>query len=178
MAVDLTLRRYRPADLQALFLLDQVCFPAPFRFSLRSMRQFAEAAGAISVVAHRAENSAADRSIVGFAIVHVGAYGDADAGYVATLDVAPNVRRMGVARRLMAEVERMAVEAGARRMILHVFTRNEGAIQVYEGLGYEPTGVVEGFYGLDRDGPLDAFVYGKELELPIGVGFGPVDGVS
>jgi ribosomal-protein-alanine N-acetyltransferase len=73
-----------------------------------------------------------------------------------TLDVAENYRRVGLAGRLMREVEARAATAGARSMELHVFTGNEGAIRFYERLGYARVGVRRRFYGAAG---LDAFVY-------------------
>lgn len=161
MTTGITLRRYRPADLQAIFRMDQVCFEEPFRFGVRSMRRFAEAPGAIAILACLPEGT--NEAVAGFVIVRVEGTGPRCGAYVETLDVAPAMRRKGVASSLMAEGERQAVGAGALRMTLHVFTRNAGAIRTYEGLGYSRMGEIEGFYGLDGDGPLDAFVYAKEL---------------
>src|SRR5580698_1603940 len=147
------LRNYRPSDLEAIFRLDEVCFSAEFRFDREAMLAFAEARNAIAVVAE-----AGGGEVVGFVIVHLEGAATNQRGYVVTLDVAENYRRIGLAGRLMPEVEARAAAAGARWMELHVFTGNEGAIRFYERLGYVRVGVQRRFYGAAG---LDAFAYRK-----------------
>jgi ribosomal-protein-alanine N-acetyltransferase len=146
----LTLREYRPGDLQALYALDVVCFEPPFRFSRHAMRSFAEAAGAVTVLAE------AQGELAGFCIAQL----EKQIAYVVTLDVAPGWQRRGLARRLMAELESKAHAAGATAMTLHVFTGNAGAIQFYESIGYGRLGRAEAFYGRG----LDALIYRKRFE--------------
>ena len=149
----IVLRDYRATDLEAIFRLDEVCFAVPFRFDRESMLAFAEARDAIVVVAE-----GAGEEIVGFVIAHVERAAAGRRAYVVTLDVAESHRRIGLAGRLMREVETRAAAAGAQGMELHVFTGNEGAIRFYERLGYVRVGVRRRFYGADG---LDAFVYRK-----------------
>jgi len=193
----------RPEDWRAMHALDELCFAAPFRFTRRAMRRFAETPGAITLLA---ESSG---QLVGFAIAHLESeerdpqtsdpqasdpqsagtqtdpsqsYGaqpyaaqlpeaqpyrapaaQLPAGrvaYVVTLDVAPDWRRRGLARRLMHALELRAHAAGADAIALHVFPGNLAALQLYEALGYQRIGVAADFYG---DG-LDALVYRKQLE--------------
>lgn len=158
MIRDMVLRRYRSEDLDAIFAMDQVCFGEPFRFDLRSMRRFAEARRAISLV-----TTEAGGRIVGFVIVQVERTPEGRQGYVVTLDVLPAERRGGVAATLMEEVEDLAAHAGARWMGLHVYAGNEGAIRFYEGRGYERVGIGPAFYGKADGAALDALVYRKEL---------------
>jgi ribosomal-protein-alanine N-acetyltransferase len=146
----ITLREYRTGDWQAMYALDLVCFEPPFRFSRRAMRGFAEAQGAISVLAEAAGN------LAGFCIVQM----EEQVGYVVTLDVAAAWRRRGLARRLIAEAETKMRAAGGTAMAIHVFPGNVGAVRFYEAIGYGRLGTVEGFYGRN----LDALAYGKWLE--------------
>ena len=147
----IVLRDYRPSDLEAMFRLDEVCFTEEFRFDRESMQGFAQARNAIVVVAEEAGGE-----MVGFVIAHVERTVAGRQGYVVTLDVAENYRRIGLAGRLMREAEERAAAAGARSMELHVFTGNEGAIRFYERAGYVRVGVRRRFYGAAG---LDAFVY-------------------
>jgi ribosomal-protein-alanine N-acetyltransferase len=147
---EVTLREYRTADLQSIYALDVVCFAPPFRFSRGAMRSFAEAAGAMTVLAEARDE------LAGFCIVQL----EKQTAYVVTLDVAPAWRRRGLARRLMAELESKARAAGATGMALHVFTGNTGAIQFYESVDYNRAGRAEDFYGRG----LDALVYRKKVE--------------
>ena len=152
--MEVTLREYRVGDVEAMYALDVVCFEPPFRFTKWAMRRFAEAKGAVTVVAE------AEGDLVGFAIVQMEGGGKAGSrGYVVTLDVAPAWRRQGLARRLMEAAEAKAAAAGAARMALHVFVGNVGAVRFYEGMGYRRAATAEGFYGQG----LDAAVYLKPL---------------
>jgi ribosomal-protein-alanine N-acetyltransferase len=149
------LRRFRVEDLEAIFRLDELCFSEEFRFDRESMRKFAEARGAIALIA---ENVSGE--LAGFAITHVEKMAVGRRAYVVTLDVAFRDRRTGVAGRLMEETERLAALAGAAWIELHVFVENEGAVRFYEGRGYRRLGTRAGFYGRR----LDAWVYRKDLE--------------
>jgi len=144
---EVMLREYRAGDWQAMHALDLLCFEPPFRFSRGAMRGFAEAAGAVTVLADAAEE------MVGFCVAHL----EGQTGYVVTLDVAAEWRRRGVARRLMEEVEARVRTKGGQDMELHVFTGNEGAIHFYEGMDYGRVGTARGFYGRG----MDALVYRK-----------------
>jgi len=152
-SAEITLRGYRSGDFEAMFALDEICFSPAFRFSRGAMRKFAEAKRARVVVAEQAGK------LVGFCIVHVERGGGGRVGYVVTLDVAPEVRRSGLAKRMVMELERQVREEGAGAMVLHVSVENEGAVRFYESLGYERAFTEEDFYG---DG-LGAWVYRKGL---------------
>jgi ribosomal-protein-alanine N-acetyltransferase len=147
-------RQYRQEDLESIFRLDEVCFSEEFRFDRRSMKAFAADSDAVTLIAE-------DRGeVVGFVIAHVKRVNAECRAYIVTLDVAPEQRRRGLARELMAAVEPRAVAAGARRIQLHVFTGNGAAIRFYERLGYKPNRLILGYYGAAG---LDAIVYEKEL---------------
>jgi GNAT superfamily N-acetyltransferase len=72
--------------------------------------------------------------------------------------VAPEVRRTGLARALLAHLEDTAREAGADVMVLETGLRQPEAIALYESAGYVP---VEGF-GYYKDFP-NARYFGKRL---------------
>jgi ribosomal-protein-alanine N-acetyltransferase len=133
-----------------MYALDLACFEEPFRFDLKSMRRFAQRAGAIVLVAEAADK------LAGFVIVQ---WERGRLAYVVTLDVAPGYRRMGLARALMSAAEQEALRSGAERVGLHVFAGNDAAVAFYERLGFEKVGVDAGFYG---EG-LDAWTYWKRL---------------
>ena len=133
--------------------LDVACFERPFRFTRAAMRRFAEAAKARVVIADGGDG------LAGFVILHVERSEGERVGYIVTLDVAAEQRRKGVARGLMLEAERQAIEAGCSMMALHVFTGNTAAIGFYESAGFERSHRVRGFYG---EG-LDAMVYHRVL---------------
>ena len=149
MGYGLVLREYREGDVDAMYALDLVCFEPVFRFSRRAMRRFAEARGAVTVLAEE------EGKLAGFCIVQV----EDGVGYVVTLDVAPAWRRRGAARLLMEDVEARVQAAGGHAMELHVFVGNVGAVRFYEAMGYGRVRLAEGFYGRGLDG----LVYGKRF---------------
>ena len=155
MADGIALREYRASDLDAIFRLDVMCFAEAFRFDRAAMRRFAQRKRAIALIAE-----GQDGEIRGFVIIHLEWDGNDRLGYVITLDIAPAFRREGLAARLMLEAEHRAKEQGARRMSLHVYAENEGAMRFYERMGYERVGEELGFYG---KAGLNALVYSKSL---------------
>jgi GNAT superfamily N-acetyltransferase len=64
--------------------------------------------------------------------------------------VAPSVRRVGLARAMLAHLEETARAAGAEAMVLETGIRQPEAITLYRSAGYTP---VRGF-GFYRDEPL------------------------
>jgi ribosomal-protein-alanine N-acetyltransferase len=148
------LRSYRPGDWQAMHALDLICFAPVFQFSRGAMRGFAEAPGAVTVLAE-AQGLEAQGELAGFCLTQL----DERTGYVVTLDVAPAWRCRGLAQRLMAEVERKLHSAGAEEMELHVFTGNAEAIRFYESIGYTQAGAAMDFYAQS----LHALLYRKRL---------------
>jgi ribosomal-protein-alanine N-acetyltransferase len=144
---DVKLREYRAGDSEAMYALDVICFEPAFRFSRRGMRRFAEARGAIAVLAE------SNGELAGFCIVQI----EEKFGYVVTLDVAAAWRRQGLARRLMAEMETRVRTAAGTGIALHVYTGNTGAVRFYEAIGYGRLELAEGFYGRG----LDALFYAK-----------------
>jgi ribosomal protein S18 acetylase RimI-like enzyme len=141
------------ADLNAMVALDDACFEEPFRFNRSSMKSFAEAKNACTLLAE------VDGQLAGFCILHVETSRRRLVGYIVTLDVAPAYRRCGLATKLMQGVERMAVAEECSAMLLHVYAENEGAIAFYQRLRFERLYEEEGFYGVG----LDAVVMHRRL---------------
>ena len=67
-------------------------------------------------------------------------HGDCGA-FVYNVEIAPEHRRQGHARRAFQAMEAVAAELGATSIGLHVFATNPGAQALYESLGYRVTGV-------------------------------------
>ena len=59
-------------------------------------------------------------------------------GWVNYLAVAPELRGRGIARGLMAEVERMLLERGCPKINLQIREGNDAVLAFYRALGYEP----------------------------------------
>ncbi len=65
---------------------------------------------------------------------------------VASLAVAPSCRGMGVGTALMLKAEKCAHAMGKQMLSLGVIAENEGAIRLYERLGYATTRTWRGFF--------------------------------
>lgn len=72
--------------------------------------------------------------------------------------VVPDARGRGLARRMLAEVERTAASAGRTRMVLETGLRQPEAIGLYQSAGYHPIAP----FGAYRDDPLSR-CFAKEL---------------
>ncbi len=78
------------------------------------------------------------------------------------LMVAEGYRRRGIGRALMEAAETWARDVGVRKVELHVFPYNEGALALYDQLGYRRVGVRAGHFRRS-DGYVDAILMEKEL---------------
>lgn len=149
------IRSYRREDLDAMVALDERCFAPVFLFDQRSMRRFAEAPRARTIVAEVSPGVFA-----GFVITHLELSSKGFfQGYCVTLDVAPEQRGIGLGAELLRHAEEAMAARDAVQMILHVHTGNEAAIAFYSRQGYIFKRRVFDFYGPG----LDAFVYAKPI---------------
>lgn len=64
--------------------------------------------------------------------------------------VSPRSRGQGVAARMLVEMEEIAHNEGARRVILHTGDRQMAAIAFYQRHGYRPIPVYPPYVGLDE----------------------------
>ncbi|MBA2385279.1 MAG: GNAT family N-acetyltransferase, partial [Actinobacteria bacterium] len=67
------------------------------------------------------------------------------------LMVAAAHRRRGIGTRLLAGAVDWARSAGVRKLELHVFPHNEGAIALYESFGFRREGLRRGHYRRDGE---------------------------
>jgi len=70
-----------------------------------------------------------------------------DAMEVRSLAVKPEYQHRGFGKTMMAEAERIAHQAGRKKITLATSPENTGAVQFYQGLGYTITKRVENYYG-------------------------------
>ncbi len=86
-----------------------------------------------------------------------------DEVHILNVAVAPEQRRKGVARALMAETERRAHTAGASLLTLEVRRSNQAALDLYREFDYRAVGVRPNYYVDEGE---DAIVMVKELNPP------------
>ncbi|HYO12326.1 MAG TPA: ribosomal protein S18-alanine N-acetyltransferase [Thermoanaerobaculia bacterium] len=140
-------RPARPEDLDRIVRLEEASFTDPWPRELLAYEL--THTGSIVLVASRAEDPS------GYAVFRYAL----DEAELLRLAVAPEERRRGVARALVAGgLERLRAE-GVEACFLEVRANNEGAISLYEAIGFHRAGRRRGYY---RDGT-DALIYGLDL---------------
>jgi ribosomal-protein-alanine N-acetyltransferase len=148
----------RPDDLDEVMVIERAAFKPPWSPEL--FRRELEHDWSTILVAVEPLSSAPGRGserIVAFLIfwlVH-------DEVHVLNVAVAPEHRRKGIARMLMAETERRAMQAGAALMTLEVRRSNEAALELYREFEYRAVGVRPNYYVDEGE---DAIVMVKELK--------------
>jgi ribosomal protein S18 acetylase RimI-like enzyme len=147
-------RLYTPQDFDRLYALEEACFEIPFRFDRRYMRQLVNRSSTVTWIAEEAGE------MVGFAIVESSDGRSEIRAYIQTLEVSPGARCRGVGRELLQRLESSALDAGARRIWLHVEAENTAAIQLYESQRYSRVGRQEDYYPLGRA----ALIFMKSLK--------------
>jgi len=156
----LEIRRMRPDDLEEVMVIERAAFKHPWSPEL--FRRELEHDWSTILVAVEPLTSAPGRGterIVAFLIfwlVH-------DEVHVLNVAVAPEHRRKGIARMLMAETERRAMQAGAALMTLEVRRSNAAALELYREFEYRAVGVRPNYYVDEGE---DAIVMVKELKRP------------
>lgn len=137
------------AHIAQIAALEQQCFSTPW--SAAALTEELDNPRAVFRVA-----ADADGKVLGYAgMHHIG-----DEGYIDNVAVASEARRQGVARLLMAELERYGREHALYRLTLEVRASNAPAIALYTGAGYVCDGVRPKFYTKPTE---DAAIYSRYL---------------
>jgi ribosomal protein S18 acetylase RimI-like enzyme len=170
--MEFTLRDYSPSDFEALYQIDQACYPRGIAYSRRMLRWYLNQRGSLCIVAHATGAQAADPSVLGFHIAHSRGVsapprasparaGDRGAeGYIVTIDVLEAHRRSGMGSALLQETERRLAKMGVRYVGLQTATNNEAGVAFWQRHGYRTSGVTRGYYL----GRIDAYEMFKELQ--------------
>lgn len=95
----------------------------------------------------------------GFALARAAA----DEAELLMIAVAPEVRRQGVARRLLGEVLRSARDQGAKRVFLEVAAGNTAARSLYLTAGFKESGRRRAYYRRSDGSSEDAIL----MEFPL-----------
>jgi tRNA threonylcarbamoyl adenosine modification protein YeaZ len=146
----------RPDDLDRLLALEARCFDQPWT---RGMYASELARPADARVQLAARDTGANGRLVGAALAtRIG-----DEWHVMNVLVDPIARRRGIAARLMRELlERGNRIAPGARWLLEVRDGNDGAIALYEGLGFTQLGRRRGYY---QDTGDDALVLARDGDV-------------
>jgi ribosomal-protein-alanine N-acetyltransferase len=89
----------------------------------------------------------------------------ADEAELLTIATAPEMRKQGLARCLLRELEQAGARRGATRLFLEVAEDNEAARALYTSAGFAETGRRKGYYARDDADPVDALLLEKPLSV-------------
>jgi [ribosomal protein S18]-alanine N-acetyltransferase len=151
----LHLRGVERSDLDALFALDQECFPPGIAYSRANLRFYLSHPRSLSIIAE----DDSTKVILGFIIAETYLEHARRIGHIITIDVAPSERRKGLGRTLMQAMLDRLNSARTAMLRLEVAIDNIDAQTFYRSLGFSQTGRIRGFY----PGRLDALVMEKSV---------------
>lgn len=138
------------SDLDAVFALDRICFPAELAFPKHLFAFLLASPDCLCL-------GVKDRGrLAGFIIAQ--AINTRKAQLV-TLDIAQSYRRRNLARKLLMVVHGFLQSRGFRSMVLEVAVNNKSALNLYHKLGYRQLSIQKHYY---PDGT-DAYKMGKTL---------------
>jgi [ribosomal protein S18]-alanine N-acetyltransferase len=174
--VPFTLRNFQPEDFDALWRIDQDCFPPDISYSRQELKLYLRRSGAFTLVATEGEaldgsngknegarhgglSSAATSGsspVAGFIVAEAG---PRRSGHIITIDVVAAARRSGVGSLLLDAAEDRLRAAGCHSVALETAVDNISALSFYKRHGYS---VIRTFPRYYSNG-VDALVLQKEF---------------
>jgi ribosomal-protein-alanine N-acetyltransferase len=147
--VKLELRKLELRDLNAIEAIERVSYPTPWSRSMFA-GELAKPSS-LSLGAFDPESG----ELVGYLVIS--RY--VDAWHVMNVAIRPDRRRQGIASLLLNRLFDLTSGRSRRGYTLEVRVSNEGAIKLYERLGFRPRGVRRGYYTDNRE---DALIMWKD----------------
>jgi ribosomal-protein-alanine acetyltransferase len=148
-------RLAKPEDLPRMLKIEEACFGGAERLSEGQLKGLALRIDVLPLAAE------ADGLVVGFALVHY----HGGRARLLTIDVAPEMRGLGLGRALLDAVEAESLARGCGCVGLEVRLSNSRAINMYKKAGYAMTGRLRDYYP-DEGGASDALEMEKPLTRP------------
>jgi len=145
------LRAYQPHDFDALYKLDQSCFPRGIAYSKTTLRYFLALLSAECLLAVEEDD------IAGFILTEL----DGPPAHIITLDVAEAHRRSGVGSLLLNAAEKNLSAQGVRTVFLETAVNNHAAVNFWSRHGYITQGILKRYY-LNR---IDGYEMRKALPV-------------
>jgi ribosomal-protein-alanine N-acetyltransferase len=171
---DFQIRDYQPADFDALWRIDQTCFPPGISYSRTELKLYMRRRGSFTLIAERIAGKAPldpnsgkhqttggvvliDSDIAGFIVAEAGNRGS---GHIITIDVVVAARRFGVGSLLLKVAEDRIRIAECHSVELETAVDNVSALSFYKRHGYNVMRTFPRYYA----NGVDALVLQKELE--------------
>ena len=138
----LRIRDFHPKDLETLYEIDRLCFPAEIAFTRRDFLYMLGYPDSIARIAHES------CGVVGFILGNIES---GRRGRILTLDVVPAARRRGIGFGLMEDFHHILRTRNIREVVLEVGTDNYAAQRLYEKMQYRRVETLSGYYGGNMD---------------------------
>ncbi len=171
ISVRFTIRDFQPEYFDALWRIDQACFPPGISYSRTELKYFIRRSKAFTIVAAESAGAEMDSliskhtkvldsepsvdSIAGFLVAEA----DHDSGHIITIDVVAGARRSGVGSLLLRSAEDRLRATGCRSLDLETAVDNISALSFYKRHGYSVVGTWPRYYS----NGVDALVLQKQL---------------
>jgi len=130
------IRRAEPKDLAQIVLIEGLCFPEDTAFPPGMFSYLIRYSIALVACEPQAK-------VLGFII----GYASGTAGAVYTLDVHPLYRRLGIAKALIAALEKELKAEGAKAVRLEAALEKPETMELYQKAGYRERELVRNYYG-------------------------------
>jgi [ribosomal protein S18]-alanine N-acetyltransferase len=149
-SVPFVIRDFRPEDFDALWQIDQQCFPPGISYSRQELKVYIRRRGSFTLVA----TSPAEDKIAGFLVAYGGL-----TGHIITIDVIAAARRSGLGSTLLQAAEDRLREGGSKAVGLETAVDNAAAVAFYKRHGYHVVATWPRYYA----NGVDALVMAKNL---------------
>jgi len=150
--VSIEIRDFRADDFEALWRLDQECFPPGVSYSKQELKAYIRSRGSFTLVAVDPEKN----ETRGFIVAHAGS-----TGHIITIDVSSRSRRERVGSKLLAAAENRLRTAGSQTVGLETAVDNLSALSFYKKHGYSVVRTWPRYYS----NGVDALVLKKKLQV-------------
>ena len=161
-ALDFSIREFRREDFDALWEIDQKCFPPGISYSQVELLAYVRRPRSFTLVAEglpTREDPGQAEGPVGFIVAEAGR----TRGHIITIDVLDHARRSGLGTRLLTMAEGRLREMGCIWILLETAVDNAAAMAFYKKHGYYLAKTVPRYYSTG----VDAFVLKKDLLSPL-----------
>jgi len=138
--MELTIANANTKLLNELFEIEERCFKQE-AFTKRQIAYLITDYNTITLIAK------VNDKILGFIMAHVEIEENTEYGHIITINVIPNCRRKGIAKKLIQEIENALKQKGINECRLEVREDNNPAIGLYQTLGYQKISIIEKYYG-------------------------------
>ena len=150
---DLIIRQAQPRDAEAIFEIENLCFPDPW--SLESIRyEMEENPAAFYVVAQLDEEESGEDEKPGTVVGYAGLWWIENEGHITNVAVRPGYRNRRIGSLIIEALLEFTSAEGIDEYTLEVRRSNDAARALYEKYGFRVEGVRKGYYAHGKEDAL------------------------